>query len=162
MRKFEISKYNAEIEIYNNRTFYLLPTYNGVTRANRGELKEYSLKLALTGNQLYFKDSGNYKTNSDIIVGDKRINVKSGECELGTMKNDNLQEHIQEYLAKDFSNTYIYITDNFVAYEMDKKEMEKFLLDNTRVAKTQNKRTSEIKYVCRLKRDSQISKKLEK
>ena len=139
MNKFQIKEFKAQTEIYNNRIFYMLPTCACLVKANRGELKEYSLRIALTGEQPYYKDSSNHKLDSDINVGDKHISVKSGEASIGFMKNENLEEYIDEYLKADYSNTYMYVTDNYEVYEMNKEEMKKFLLANTRISKTQNR-----------------------
>ena len=125
MNKFQIKEFKAQTEIYNNRMFYMLPTCACLVKANRGELKEYSLRIALTGEQPYYKDSSNHKLDSDINVGDKHISVKSGEASIGFMKNENLEEYIDEYLKADYSNTYMYITDNYEVYEMNKEEMKK-------------------------------------
>lgn len=161
MNKFKIEKINAETEIYNNREFYLLETCVGMVKANRGELKEYSLRVALTGSQLYYKDSTNHNSDSDIKVGDKKISVKSGEAGLGFMNSENLENYIDEYLKADYSNTYMYVTEQYEVYEMNKAEMKNFLLANARISKTRNKRTNEIKLECRLKRDTTICKWLE-
>ena len=95
-------------------------------------------------------------------MGDKHISVKSGEASIGFMKNENLEEYIDEYLKADYSNTYMYVTDNYEVYEMNKEEMKKFLLANTRISKTQNRRTKQIKLEARLKRDTTICKWLAK
>lgn len=162
MNKFQIKEFKAQTEIYNNRIFYMLPTCACLVKANRGELKEYSLRIALTGEQPYYKDSSNHKLDSDINVGDKHISVKSGEASIGFMKSENLEEYIDEYLKADYSNTYMYVTDNYEVYEMNKEEMKKFLLANTRISKTQNRRTKQIKLEARLKRDTTICKWLAK
>lgn len=161
MNKFSIKKVNAQTEIYNNREFYILNTCAGTVKANRGELKEYSLRIALTGEQPYYKDSSNHNSDSDIKVGNKNISVKSGEAGLGFMITDNLENYIDEYLEKDYSNTYMYVTESYEVYEMNKTEMREFLLANARISKTRNRRTNEIKLECRLKRDTTICKWLE-
>lgn len=157
MKVFEISGYNAETIVYNNRKFYLLPSEEGLQKANRGELKEYSLRIALTGEQLYYKDSSNHLNDSDIKVNDKNISVKSAEASIGYMPNEDIESYIESYINNDYSNTYMYVTESYKVYEFNKKEMIEFLKANTRISRTKNKRTGEEKLECRLKKENTIN-----
>lgn len=136
MKIFEFDKLTKNISNNKGTSYQVKNIYGYTSNINKGEAKEYDLKQYFFGSQLYLKDSTSHLTNSDIVIGSKNISVKSCNCNIFKVVDNDFIKTIKNYLANDYSNTYIYIVEynnNYLAIEFTKTEFEKFLIDNASI-----------------------------
>ena len=107
-------------------TFNLTP----ISARNAGDAREWAL-CDHYGIARAKHDSKPYTVASDVETADKKISVKSAKATLmsGRFCKDceTLTEIWTLYRATTHSDTFAYITRDFIAYEMDIDEFERFV-----------------------------------
>jgi len=95
-----------------------------------GDKREFAL-CGFYGIERTKHDAGGYDTGSDIEINGLNISVKASGASLmsgGKCIGCNTFEGIwRRYYKRTHSNTWAYITKDFVAFLMDKKEFSKFI-----------------------------------
>ena len=98
-------------------------------------------------------DSSDYRSNSDINIGDRHISVKASGFTLmsGNMCNgyDEFDDIWNLYKSTTHSNEFAYITEDYRVYEMNISEFEAFLRVFGRVEKESAKNGGKAKIRCR-------------
>ena len=122
---------------------------------NAGDAREWAI-CADCGISRTKHDSADYRTASDISVGNRHISVKSSGATLmnGTMcEGQTTFDGIWNVYARNtHSNEWAYVTADFTAYYMDKGEFEAFLRQFARVERDSEKNGGQMKI--RLRKES--------
>ena len=125
------------------------------TGKNTGIVLEHDL-CAYKGITRTTHDSTDYRTSSDICVGDQHISVKSSGATLmsGNMcEGETTFDGIWNVYARNtHSNTWAYITLDRHVYEMNMTEFEKFLRAFARTERESEKNGGQMKI--RLRKES--------
>lgn len=90
---------------------------------NAGQRREYVLRFAYTG-ECHKADHVKFDEGSDIDTS----SVKSSAATLCPWHGNTLADAIDWYLAHDVSDTYVYISADYMVYTMDEDEFRNFLL----------------------------------
>lgn len=101
-----------------------------VNAKNKGDAREWAL-CNYYGAERAKHDSKAYNVASDLEIGGKKISIKASHATLmnGTMCHglQTFDEIWELYKANTHSNTFAYITVDFVVYEMNINEFESFI-----------------------------------
>jgi hypothetical protein len=119
---------------------------------NEGDNKEFSV-CAYVGAERTKHDSKDFRTSSDIVVGDRHISVKSSAFTLmsGNMcEGETTFDGIWNvYADNTHSNEFVYVAQNFIAYFMNLAEFKKFVYAFCRVERESEKNGGAMKIRCR-------------
>lgn len=139
-----------------------MKVYNiaAVENMNHGDACEYALCKHYNINR-ESHDHSSYNKNSDIVVNDKNISVKSDGFTLmsGSLcKGLNTFGEIWNLFEQTtHSNVFAYITKSFTVYEMDINEFKLFMFIFGRVERESEKNGGQLKIRCKKE-----SKKMER
>lgn len=120
--------------------------------SNKGIAKEHAL-CAFFGINRERHDNTDYRTSSDIIMGERRISVKSSGFTLmnSTLCEDKetLSDIWNVYETNTNANEVAYITNDFTAYFMTIKEFKTFVEMFCRVERDSTKNGGKMKIRCK-------------
>lgn len=132
-------------------TTYTLPC-TAVTTKNAGDAKEWAL-ASFYHIERKAHDWARYDRASDICVGERHISVKSSGF---TLMNGNLCEGLEDfdsiwalYKSRTHSNCFVYVTNDYIAYEMTIEEFEEFVFTFCRTERESEKNGGAVKIRCR-------------
>lgn len=130
---------------------YALP-YATATAKNHGDAKEWAL-ASFYHIERTTHDASRYDRNSDICVGERNISVKSDGF---TLMNGSLCEGLEDfdsiwalYKNRVHSNCFVYVTNDYIAYEMTIEEFEEFVFTFCRTERESTKNGGAVKIRCR-------------
>ena len=128
-------------------------TINHISTArNAGIAREHDL-CAYMGIERTTHDSTDYRTSSDICVGDRHISVKASAFTLmsGNMceGEDTFEGIWNVYKRNTHSNEWAYVTEDYTVYMMNMAEFEKFLRAFGKTERESEKNGGQMKIRCR-------------
>jgi hypothetical protein len=122
------------------------------TEKNAGIAREHDL-CAHKGIERTIHDSTDYRTSSDICLGEHHISVKASGFTLmsGNMcEGETTFEGIWSvYKRNTHSNEWAYVTEDYTVYEMDMGEFERFVRAFCRTERESEKNGGQMKIRCR-------------
>lgn len=119
---------------------------------NAGDAREWAY-CAYRGINRTKHDSAPYNVASDVVIGEEKISIKASKFSLMSGKLCNgLTEFnaIWElYEANVHSNKFVYITEDFTAYEMTIAEFKSFVFEFCKTEKESEKNGGAMKIRCK-------------
>lgn len=126
--------------------------YKPATVKNEGIAREWADCQRL-GIERIAHDSTDYRTSSDICLGDRHISVKASGFTLmsGNMceGEDTFEGIWNVYKRNTHSNEWHYMTEDYTVYEMNMGEFERFVRAFCRVERESEKNGGQMKIRCR-------------
>lgn len=123
-----------------------------VSASNMGDAKEWAF-CRYYGVERIKHDNVPYDKGSDLDVNDKHFSIKASAF---TLMSGNLCEGINDfdgiwtlYASRTHSNTFVYITNDFIAYEMNIDEFKHFVYTFCRIEKESEKNGGTSKIRCK-------------
>lgn len=130
---------------------YSLP-HTTTAAKNTGDAKEWAL-ASFYHIERTAHDWALYDRASDIEVGERHISVKSNGF---TLMSGNLCEGLEDfdsiwalYKSRVHSNCFVYVTNDYIAYEMTIEEFEEFVFTFCRTERESEKNGGAVKIRCR-------------
>lgn len=101
-----------------------------VAHRNKGIAAEWTYCRFL-GIERNKHDAGGYDRGSDAEIGDRKISIKAGKFTLmsGSLCRgcDSFESILNRYESQTHSNEWVYITEEWMAFRMNKEEFHKFI-----------------------------------
>lgn len=127
-------------------------TLTRVSAKNEGDAREWSV-CAYMGVERSLHDSKAYDKDSDCVCGDMRISVKASAF---TLMAGSLCEGLTDfdsiwnlYESKTHSNTFAYVTKDFIMYMMNLAEFKRFVYEFCGLERESEKNGGALKIRCR-------------
>jgi len=125
---------------------------NPVSAKNAGDAREWAVANFYHIDRAAH-DAGAYDVDSDINAGELHISVKSSNF---TLMSGALCEGLESfddiwalYRSRVHSNRFVYVTEDFTAYDMDIDEFERFIYSFCRTERESEKNGGAMKIRCR-------------
>lgn len=119
------------------------------TASKQADRKEDDFRYAITGVCSHKHDSVEFSKGADVLD----YSIKTSHASLpSTLKGDTIADKLVNMYKRDYANKYVYISDDNVAYIMNKCEFTAFVLAFSRLERDSHKNGGGIKV--RLLRES--------
>lgn len=119
---------------------------------NNGDAKEWAY-CSYRGIERTTHDSKAYNVASDVEVGEEKISIKASKFSLMSGKLCNGLTEFNEiwtlYETNVHSNKFVYITEDFTAYEMTITEFKNFVFEFCKTEKESEKNGGAVKIRCK-------------
>ena len=119
---------------------------------NEGDAREWAV-CGSKGIERVKHDAGAYDTSSDVNCGSTHISVKASKFSLmsGSLCEglENFDAIWNLYESKCHSNTWVYVTADYIAYEMNMNEFEQFVYEFCKLERESEKNGGAMKIRCK-------------
>ena len=118
------------------------------TSKNAGDAREWGV-CEHYGIQRVKHDAVSYDKDSDVNAGEKKISVKASKFTLMSEGLTEFDDILNLYLSRVHSNTWVYVTKDGAAYEMNRAEFTEFVIAFCKTERESQKNGGATKIRCK-------------
>lgn len=112
------------------------------TARKQADRKEDDFRYAITGEATHKHDSVHFDQGADVLD----YSIKTSHASLpSTLRGETIAEKLKDMYARDTANKYVYISDDNVAYIMNKCEFTAFVSEFGRLERDSQKNGGNMK-----------------